>query len=139
VAIVPVFHGMVTGGAIQFLPRERDLRQGWLRSLEGVSVDVVVKPHVEKRSDQQNRWWWGVAVPLIAYELGYDKHELEAVHYALVSKCFGVKPDRLLGEVPNVRSSHLTTVQFSELMEWAVRWAALEMGITVPLPNEVDV
>jgi hypothetical protein len=136
-ALVPIFHGVVTKGAIQFLPRERDLRQGWLRSLEGLPVDVVVKVQ-DRRSDSQNKWWWGVAVPLIAYELGYDKHELEAVHYALVSKCFGVKPDRLLGEVPNVRSSHLTTVQFSELMEWAVRWAAQEMGIMVPLPHEAE-
>ncbi len=137
-ALVPVFHGVVTKGAILFSSQERALRHGWQKSLEGQSVDVVVKVHKDRRSDKQNRWHWGIAVPLIAYELGYDKHELEAVHYALVSKCFGVKQDKALGEIPNVRSSHLTTTQFSELMEWEVRWAATELGIVVPLPDEAE-
>ena len=136
--IQPVFHGVVRGGVLELEPRERDLRHGWLKSLEGCSVDVTVKKHHNKRSDRQNRYWWGVAVPLIAHELGYDKHEHESVHYALVSKCFGVTHDVSLGEIPKVKSSHLNREQFSELMEWAVRWAASELGIVVPLPNEAE-
>ena len=107
--------------------------------LAGVAVDVVVKKHRNKRSDRQNRWHWGIAVPLIAHELGYDKHEHEDVHYALVAKCFGTHwDDKLKQEIPNVRSSELTTAQFSELMEWEIRWAAQEYGIVVPLPNEAE-
>lgn len=135
--IQPVFHGVVRDGAVQFEPRERALRHGWLKGLEGSDVDVIVRRHTRRRTADQNRYWWGVAVPLIAQELGYDKHEHEAVHYALVSKCFGVTQDKTLGELPKVRSSHLTTAQFSELMEWAVRWAATELGMQLPLPNEV--
>lgn len=140
-ALVPVFHADVQpdGSKLVFDSRERFRRQGYLRSLAGRRVDVVVKIHREKRSDRQNRWWWGIAVPLIAHELGYDKHEHEMVHYALVAKCFGTKFDPVMKqEIPLVRSSQLTTVQFSELMEWAVRWAAQEHGISVPLPNEAE-
>ena len=72
---------------------------------------------------------------MIAHELGYDKHEHDDVHYALVAKCFGTHV-KLQQEIPNVRSSHLTTTQFSELMEWEVRFAAQELGVVVPLPNE---
>jgi hypothetical protein len=121
---------------VRFEPTERDRRHGWLKSLEGQHVDVVVRAHRERRSDRQNKYWWGIVIPIISHELGYDKHEHDAVHYALVSKCFGVRQDAKLGEVPNVRSSHLTTVQFTELIDWAVRWAATEYGIEVPLPNE---
>ena len=136
-AIQPIFHGVVKDGAIQFEPRERGLRHGWLKGLEGAAVDVIVRRHTRKRTAEQNRWHWGIAVPLIAHELGYDKHEHEAVHYALVSKCFGTMT--ISGqEVPKVRSSHLTTAQFSELMEWEVRWAATEFGIVVPLPGEIE-
>jgi hypothetical protein len=140
-ALVPIFHGFVTddGARIQFEPREDNLRRGYLKRLAGQPVDVVVKVHRNKRSDKQNAWWWTVPIPLIAAEVGYDKHEHEMLHYALVSKCFGtVWDDRMKQEIPKVRSSELTTTQFSELMEWVVRWAAQEYGIPIPLPNEAE-
>ncbi len=123
---------------LTFSGDERPLRRGFLRRLAGKDVDVVIRPHRNRRSDQQNKWHWGVAVPLIAQELGYDKHEHEHVHYALVAKCFGTTFDpKLQQEIPNKRSSELTTTEFSELMEWEVRWAAQEYGIEIPLPDEV--
>jgi hypothetical protein len=80
-AIVPVWHGRVTAeGRLELLETERFRRQGYLRSLAGQPVDVIVKVHRKHRSDQQNKWWWGIAVPLIAHELGYDKHEHEQLH-----------------------------------------------------------
>lgn len=108
------------------------------RALAGCTVEIVLRKPKSKRSLDQNQWWWGVAVPLIAEELGYDRHEYEAVHYALVSKCFGVRQDAKLGEVPNKRSSQLTIAEFSELMEWAVRFAATEIGIALPMPGETE-
>lgn len=136
--VLPVFHGTVSAdGRLVLDDDERLRRQGYLRTLAGKRVDVVVKPYHRRRSDPQNKWWWGIAVPLIAHELGYDKHEHEQLHYALVAKCFGTTTDQKLHqEIPNVRSSQMTTVQFSELMEWAVRWAAQDYGIEIPLPGE---
>lgn len=137
---VPVFHGTVTeDGRVDFERSEQAMRKNYLRQMAGKRVDVTVKIHRNKRSLDQNAWHWGVAIPVIANALGYDKHEHDDLHYALVAKCFGVHRDDKLGqEVPNVRSSSLTTAQFSELMEWEVRWAATEYGITVPLPNESE-
>ena len=89
------------------------------------------------RSDAQNRAWWGITVPAIAEFLGYDKHEHEDVHYWLVAKCFGTHAVQGV-EVPNKRSSRLTTAEFAELQDWAVRFSATEWGLVVPLPNEVD-
>lgn len=136
---VPVFHARVSddGARVDFDGIEKARRHGYLKTLAGQRVDVVLKPHREKRSDRQNRWWWGIAVPLIAHELGYDKHDHDELHYALVALCFGTHHDEKLNmTIPNARSSQLTTAQFSELMEWAVRWAAQEHGIQVPLPGE---
>jgi hypothetical protein len=138
VGLVPIFTGSVTDeGVLQLNPAEQGLRRGHLRKLAGKRVDVVVRMHRNQRSQRQNRWHWGIAVPLIAQELGYDKHEHEDVHYALVNRCFGMHHDpRLQQDVPNKRSSDLTTAEFSELMEWEVRFAATELGIVIPLPNE---
>src|SRR5512138_2694977 len=59
----------------------------------GKRVEVVLRRPRSKRSLSQNRWWFGIAVPMIAESLGYDRHEHDQVHYALVSKCFGVRQD----------------------------------------------
>lgn len=140
-ALVPIFHGAVSAeGKLLFDQAEAGLRHGHLKTLAGRPVDVVVKLHRHHRSTAQNKWHWGIAVPLIAHALGYDKHEHDDVHYALVAKCFGTHFDPILKqEVPNVRSSALKTTEFSELMEWEVRWAASEHGIVIPLPNEAEV
>jgi hypothetical protein len=137
-ALVPTFPADVTPDGKLELPTtaRRDLAR-YVKTLKGKRVRVSVAEAKDTRSTAANRWWWGVAVPLIANELGYDRHEHERVHYALVAKAFGVTIDpKLKTEVPNVRSSKLTTEQFSELMEWAVRFAATELGIVVPLPGE---
>jgi ribosome modulation factor len=137
--MVPVFGGCVTedGDQLRLDEAERSLRRGYLKKLSGKRVDVIVRIHRNQRSQKQNKWHWAVAVPLIAQELGYDKHEHEDVHYALVSKCFGTHFDeRVKQDVPNKRSSDLTTTEFSDLMEWEVRWAAQELGIVIPLPSE---
>jgi hypothetical protein len=75
---------------------------------------------------------------MIAEHLGYERNEHDQVHYALVSKCFGVEHDPRLGEVPHKRSSKLTVQEFSELMEWAVRVSAQEFGVLLPLPSEAE-
>lgn len=137
---IPVFHGEVSDdGRLLLAAAEQGLRLGYLKRLAGKPVEVIIRPQRKRRSDQQNRWHWGVAVPLIAQELGYEKHEHADVHYALVAKCFGTKFDpKLQQEIPHVRSSGLTTAQFSELMEWEVRFAATELGLVIPMPHEVE-
>lgn len=135
---VPVFHGRITeDGRLELQEQEQHVRRNYLRRLVGKDVDVVVKVHRNKRSLDQNAWHWGVAIPIIAAALGYDKDEHDMLHYALVDLCFGTVFDARLGrEVPKVRSSLTDTKTFSEFMEWEVRWAAREHGIVVPLPGE---
>ena len=120
--------------AIDDMPRYRAA----LRSFAGKRLEFVLRPPKSKRSTEANAWHWGIAVPMIAEAMGYDRHEHEQVHYALVSKCFGVRRDPKLGEVPNKRSSGLTVQEFSELMEWEVRFAAEFCGIAIPLPSESE-
>lgn len=108
---------------------------------------LQVLPWGRKRSAEQNAWLWGIALPLIAESCGYDDHEHERLHYDLLAIRFGTVevapalpgvPSRVM---PTRTSSHLTTKEFAEYMEWLVRYAAepgnlCERGIVIPLPNE---
>lgn len=59
----------------------------------GKDVEVVVRRRRSKRSLAQNRWYWGLALPLIADEVGYDRHELETLHAGLLVRRFGAHHD----------------------------------------------
>lgn len=97
----------------------------------------IVQRFVKQRSLPQNAFHWAVCVPMIAEELGYERDEYAEVHYALVSKCFGTRLDKRSGlEIPNKRSSKLTTAEFNELIEWEQRFAAKELGIVLPDPDK---
>lgn len=107
----------------------------WLRTQAGEFIEIKVPGR--HRSSQQNRWLWGVAYPYIAEHIGYDRHEHDELHYALIAKCFGTHHnDRLDAEIPNARSSQLSTKEFGDYMEWLVRFAAQEWGVVIPLPGE---
>lgn len=135
---VPVWGATVTGGVLRVDERARFL--AYAMTLEGEPVQVIVRKRESQRSLDQNAYIWGVAYPVIAEALGYDKHEHDDLHYALVAKCFGEHFDKRVGAmVPNKRSSKLTTKEFSEYMSWLVRFAATELGgIIVPLPGESE-
>lgn len=136
-SVTPQFLAYVTDDGRLSLSRPADFR-AYLQALKGEDVEVVVRKRRHQRSQQQNAWIWGVAYPLLAETFGYDAHEHEDLHYALVEKCFGTKWDaRLRTMVPQQRSSKLTTKQFSDYMEWLVRWGA-EQGVVIPLPDDVD-
>ena len=107
-----------------------------LKLLAGERVEI--RKVKRTRSLDQNAWIWGVAYPQLAEALGYEPHEIEELHYGLVAKWGGEHFDKRLGAmVPNKRSSKLTTKEFSDFMEWLVRFAAKECGgVVIELPDE---
>src|SRR5690606_4825484 len=72
------------------LHRRREFSE-WVKRFKGHEVVVTVQRKTRKRSLEQNAWLWGVALPLIAEHLGYDRHEHDDLHYDLLSVRFGTK------------------------------------------------
>jgi hypothetical protein len=124
-----VIYGEIKEGKL--IAKRPDLR-GW----KDGPVTLTIKPKRKTRTPPQNRAWWSLVIPLIAEHLGYDHHEHDMLHYALVEKCFGSEWDaRIKADVPRVRSSQLDTVEFAELYSWAQRYAATEWGLNIPDPE----
>jgi hypothetical protein len=131
---------------------EQKLFDEQVRSFNGRPVRLtLVKGN--KRSSQQNRYWWGVVIPLIMQrliELGNDeisgiKIDEELVHYFLCDKFLDRTKLSLVNkstgevfeerEIPG-RSSELSTLDFAEsLIEPTVRWAAESLDIVIPDPE----
>ena len=107
----------------------------YLRLMNGKDVKGVLAPITQVRTNQQNRAWWGIMVPLFAEAYGEDNHEaahyvlVRQVHYEMVTDVKG-RPHRKCLETHN-----LSRTEFSELWEKAARFMATEYGIAVPDPD----
>lgn len=96
-------------------------------------VDITIRRHRKTRSDRQHRYYFGVVVAVLAEFTGYTSDEM---HDALKWKFLRVDPESLL---PTVRSTtSLTTVEFEDFLELVRAWAAADLGVVIPLPNEAE-
>lgn len=99
-------------------------------------IKVTVSEHRKTRSDQQNRYLWGVAYPAILKHLpGWDAedvHEFCLGEWSGWEKVEGFGRKRLR---PIKRSSRLSTIEFMDFVAHIQRTMA-ERGIQISDPNE---
>jgi len=103
-----------------------------IKSLDGKFIQLVVRRYRTNRSNNQNKYYWGVVIKILGDELGYMPDEM---HNALRWKFL-----RKGGKLETVKStSSLTTIEFEEYLELIRIWALRDLEINIPLPNEVDI
>lgn len=98
---------------------------------------VTAVLHRKKRSNPQNKYFWGVIVKIICDETGNDAQD---VHDVLCGDCFGWQEYEVMGKkkVRPVRgTSQLPVGEFEAFCEWCRAYSARNMGLVIPLPNEV--
>lgn len=108
----------------------------WIAGLSGKEVEVTIKEKGTLRSVHQNAWLWGIAYKMICDETDQAK---ESIH-ALLTSMF-LKEDYWFKEqrYEIVRSTtDLTTKEFTRYMAQVQQWAAEELNLDIPSPNEVS-
>lgn len=128
-----IFDGTVLPEGKLSLDKSPQFRE-YLHTLAGKRVQLTVERIKLRRSNGQNRYLWGVCYKLIADHTGADPEE---IHTALK---FNFCPKRFIGNlVAPSSTSKLDTIKFTEYIEKVRRWAAEELGISIPDPGEVTV
>lgn len=126
-----IWDGQIVNGKICL--EDREGFQALIQKLNGRHIQITLEKLRVKRSNPQNRWYWGCIVALLAEHCGYEAEEM---HEALKARFLRDRADEEVGGLPKIRSSaNLDTAAFSEYCEKCVRLAA-EMGIVIPLPDE---
>jgi len=101
-----------------------------LKNLKDGDYVITVKKQKKPRSLNQNSYYRGVIVPLIADWMGDDNdsaHEALKFHFL-----------RKEGKLPSSRSTtDLSTVEFEDYCS-RIRMEASKWGIYIPAPNEPD-
>ena len=133
---VPSFIGVVgSDGRLDLSPAERARMTAWVGSLKGQRVEAVIKPHRERRSSQQNRYYHGVVVALLAEHCGYDHDDM---HEALAMKFLRIEDCPVTGAPRRKRTPKTNTAEFAAYVDACIRLGA-ELGVVIPDANTVEV
>jgi len=128
----PKFKGLIT--SMVFLPDNPVAYKQRLLNLEGKYVNISPVIYRENRSSNQNAYYWGVVIKMIAEYCGYMPDDYESLSDELKRKFLGTK-----GKLEIAKSSSaLNTAEFEEYMSNIRMWASLELGLYIPLPHEAD-
>ena len=102
----------------------------------GEMVTLVVSNRRPKRTQQQNRYYWGVVVKMISEEMGIipdEAHELLKGLFLKVGIEFKGKRYEAIKS-----TAGLSIKEFEEYCESCRRWALSELNTNIPLPGEID-
>lgn len=132
---IPKFFGKKINGKFKFDRGEENKYYAYLYKFKDGCEITMVLAHKTKstvRSVQQNRYYWGVVVGILACHTGYTPEEM---HEALKMKFLLVHRNKLPDTVKS--TSNLSKDEFCEYIENIQNWAARDMGCVIPDPDSV--
>lgn len=130
--------GSVRHGRVQM--RNRTAVMAQLARMKDCELVITFTPRRAARSDLQNRWYWGVIVELLSEHTGYTPDEIHEVCKAkFLPKRLAVSDGNgeIKGEfVIGGTTTRLNKHEFGEYCEAIRRWAADDLGVVIPDPDE---
>lgn len=97
---------------------------------------LELEEHKARRTNQQNRYLFGVVYPALLAHL--DGWEAEDIHEYMLGECFGWETLQGFGRRrlrPMRRSSRMNKQEFSDFVAFIQRKAA-DMGVFIPDPDQ---
>lgn len=136
---VKIIHGVLTHP-------EPGVFQDFLYSLKhDWWYELIIRRIVKKRTDNQNRYYWGIVLGYIAMELAGTTvtSEKEEIHRLLARHFLGERDFtvRTIGGIDFIQTpstTSLDTIEFFEYIEAVRKWAAEFLHINIPDPKKVD-
>ena len=129
------------------LTRNRTEVERAIKSFEGKHIVITIERKRKKRSNQQSRWYYGVAVELVRMRL----RELGTIlskddTHTLIKLAIGkIDYDLIYQDIPSVHGEALnrmrsttefTTSEFMDFKAHIQQWAAETLDLQIPDPNE---
>ena len=136
----PIFEGDIVDGKLKLLPQIKESISRWVRTFKtGTHVEITIRKYRTKRTNDQNRYYWGVVVPILSDHFGYDPEEMhEELKFLFNPLQSKIDPNRTIGG----STTKMSTVEFygdeDSYVEKICRWGATEHGIYIPPPEKVE-
>lgn len=130
---------MVKDGVMQMSAGQKATMAAYLNRNEGNYVRATLSQPTKTRSTNQNSYYWGVVLTMIAEE---TKHTTEECHEFMKSMFLPREFKKIGGVEKEIQKSTttLSTSEFEDYLEQIRAFAASdeELHLVIPLPNEVD-
>lgn len=127
----------VKNGKAQFSDQDLQYIGHFMKKREGKAIRVIFAPAHKQRSINQSNYYWGVVLKTIEEFTGQDSDDL----HEFFKSCYSIeKVVNLAGNdfvVPQ-STAKMNTLQFTEYIEKVRKWAAEELSLSIPDPNQVD-
>ena len=124
------------------LTRNRKALQQAIEQYEGKDITITIDRKKKSRTTHQNRYYWGVIIPLIQAailtEWGERKSKEEIHEFLKIRFNFTEHHNTDTGEIVHIGrgTSSNTTVQQEEYHDDCRIFAKEWFNITIPMPNE---
>lgn len=128
-----LFYGKLVGGKVVF--DNRKIFEKTLAQYEDGKIIVEVRREKNKRTLDQNAYYWGVVLKTISIDTGHTEQELHDILKGFIPKKTlpFIKTDGSIVNIPVPRSTtELSTAEFSEYIERIRAKFAMEFGIIIP-------
>jgi len=138
---IPVFEADIVDGKLKMLDHVKQAISRWCRTFRtGTHIDIIIRKHRDKRTNEQNRYYFGVVVPILADHFGHDNPE--DMHEDLKLKFNPIESKITPGKIIGGTTTTLSTVEFmsaeDSYVERICRWAASEHGVYIPPPEKAE-
>jgi hypothetical protein len=127
-----IWYGRVLPGGLLVLDTPKDYNRA-VRALAGKHVELTIRKRKTARTSQQNRFYFGVVVKLLAEHCGYERDEM---HEALAMRFLRIEDCPITGAPRRKRTPQTDTEEFGQYLDSCIRLAA-EQGVVIPDPNTV--
>ena len=112
-----------------------------LKRFAGKSVEIVVKLKRSTRSSNQNRYYWGIVIPLVMQgliELGHDVNKQETHEFIKANFNYEEIVNKDTGELFRMTQStaRLNKNDFGVMIEKLKVFASEYLNVYIPEPNE---
>ena len=138
---IPIFQADIVDGKLKMLDHVKQAIARWCRTFKtGSHIEIIIRKHRDKRTNEQNRYYFGVVVPILADHFGHDNPE--DMHEDLKLKFNPIESKITPGKIIGGTTTTLSTVEFmsaeDSYVERICRWAASEHGVYIPPPEKAE-
>ncbi len=125
----------VQAGKLSPTPGQKETIAQFLAGLGDKPCQVRFSKPQQIRSLKQNRYYWSVVLPMIASHVG---HTPEEIHYWFKEEFLPRKFITMGKKELEIRktTTELSTGEFEEYLAQVRSWAAQNLALGIPLPNE---
>ena len=135
-----VFNGMVDlSGVLHLEPPVKAAMAAFARAnLKNAPVEIVLRKKRVRRTDKQNRYYWGVVIAEVASCAGYRRQDAYQLHDALAHKFLPLPPCPITGSPRRQRTPGTDTAEFSAYVDQVIQLAAETWGVVIPEATQVE-